>query len=174
MTTSKLKTELILKLKDKEYRDAFVVSHINNVIPFQIRTLREQREFSQEELARLTGKQQEAVSRLENPNYERYTLATLKELASAFDVGLVVRFVPISKLVEWELNLDSESLKVLSFKDEAYFQEQDEIITSDIVQYTIPYQQEALGKVIDLNEYRLKTKSITDKNINIVSTAACM
>jgi len=117
------KQELILNLKDKEYRDAFVASHIKQGIPFQIRALRDKNELSQEELATLIGKQQEAVSRLENLNYEKYTLTTLKELASAFDVGLVVRFVPFSELVEWDINFGSESLAVPSFPEERYFKE---------------------------------------------------
>jgi hypothetical protein len=40
-----------------------------------------------------------------------------------FDVGLVIRFVPISQLVEWELNLSNDSLSVPSFGDEPYFKE---------------------------------------------------
>jgi len=44
-------------------------------------------------------------------------------LASAFDVGLVVRFVLFSELVSWEINLSPESLEVLSFEQESYFQD---------------------------------------------------
>jgi transcriptional regulator with XRE-family HTH domain len=40
-------------------------------------------------------------ARLENPNYGKHTLTTLKKIAAACDVGLVVWFVPFSRLVDW-------------------------------------------------------------------------
>ncbi len=117
------KEKLINELKDKEYREAFVSAHIDTGIPFQIRALRKQREWKQGQLADRAGKKQETISRLENPNYASLSLTTLKELASAFDVGLMVRFVPISDLVEWELGLTSESLNAISFDEDIYFKD---------------------------------------------------
>ena len=52
------------------------------------------------------------------------TLKTLKRLASAFEVGLMVKFVPFSELVESELHLTPDSLKVRSFDEEPYFREE--------------------------------------------------
>ena len=46
-----------------------------------------------------------SISRLEDPNYGRYSLKTLKRLARAFDVGLLVRFVSFGELGEWTVNL---------------------------------------------------------------------
>ena len=59
---------------------------------------------------------QEGVSRLESLDYGRYTLATLKKLASAFDVALVVRFEPFSQLVDSVVNLSPEDLAVPDFE----------------------------------------------------------
>jgi transcriptional regulator with XRE-family HTH domain len=117
------KEKLLSNLKDKEYRTAFISSHINNGIPFQIRTMRNNRNLTQEELAVLTNMKQAAICRLENPNYGNFTLKTLKEVASAFDVALIVKFVPFSELVKWDLNLSSESLDVISYKDDPFFKE---------------------------------------------------
>lgn len=116
---------MIEDLRNKEYRDAFVTEHIDTGIPFQIRALREQkgREWTQKELGIRTGMAQETISRLEDPNYGKLTLKTLKRLASAFDVALMVRFVPFSELVEWELHLTPDSLEALSFEEESYFKE---------------------------------------------------
>jgi hypothetical protein len=44
---------------------------------------------------------QHAISRLESQGYGKPTLTTLKRLAAAMDVGLIVRFVPFSELVDW-------------------------------------------------------------------------
>ena len=117
------KEKLVSKLKNKEYRDAFLAELITTGIPFQIRALREQRNLTQKQLGDQADMAQESISRLEDPNYGKLNLKTLKRLASAFDVGLVVRFVPFSELVSWEINLSSESLGVLSFEQESYFQD---------------------------------------------------
>lgn len=124
MNIVKRKEKLINKLKDKEYRDAFVSALITNGIPFQIKVLREQRIWTQKELGELADMAQESISRLEDPNYGKLNLNTLKRLAAAFDVGLMVRFVPFSDLVAWDINLSNESLKVASFTEEVYFKEQ--------------------------------------------------
>lgn len=132
MTSNKRKERLLEDLKDKKQRDAFVSAHIDTGIPFQIRALREQRKWNQKELGDKAGDiAQETISRLEDPNYSKFTITTLKRIASAFDVALMVRFVPFSELVEWELNLSPESLEALSFDQESYFKEQ-------LQEYAIP------------------------------------
>lgn len=123
MNMFKRKNKLISKLKNKEYRDAFLAELITTGIPFQIKALREQRNLTQKQLGDQADMAQETISRFEDPNYGKLNLKTLERLASAFDVGLVVRFVPFSELVSWEINLSPESLGVLSFEQESYFQD---------------------------------------------------
>jgi transcriptional regulator with XRE-family HTH domain len=118
------KKRLIEKLKNKEYREAFAIEAIDTGVPFQIHALREQREWTQKELGDHANMAQETISRLEDPNYGKLTLKTLKRLASAFHVALMVRFIPFSELVEWELHLTADSLKALEFEKESYFQEE--------------------------------------------------
>jgi transcriptional regulator with XRE-family HTH domain len=129
------KNKLLKDLKDERYRNAFVSKLIDNTIPFQIKTMRDQRGWSQEDLAKIANKKQEAISRLENPDYAKFTLKTLKELAAAFKVGLIVRFAPLSDLVKWELNLSTESLQVASYEDDLYLQEKpaQEVELRDII-----------------------------------------
>ncbi len=85
-------------LESKAYRDAYVLEHIKNGVAFQIRTLREDRDWTQGELGEIAKKPSNVISRLEDPNYGKFTLTTLLEIASAFDVGLLVKFVPFSRL----------------------------------------------------------------------------
>jgi transcriptional regulator with XRE-family HTH domain len=113
--------KLIAQLKDKRYRDAFVAEHIATGIPFQIRALRKQKEWKQRELADHAGMLQERISVAENPNYAKFNIQTLKKIASAFDVALIVRFVPFSELLRWELNISSETLAPASFDEDQYF-----------------------------------------------------
>lgn len=120
MNIDKRREKLIARLKDKEHRDAFVSADIDVGISFQIRAMREQRPWTQKELADHAGKKQPWIAKLESP-YGGFSLQTLKELASVFDVGLLVRFVPISELVERELKLSPESLIPVSFEEDLYF-----------------------------------------------------
>jgi transcriptional regulator with XRE-family HTH domain len=108
--------QIVGKLAKKDYRDRFVADHISLGLAFQIRAIRDGRGWSQKELGQRVGMAQETISLLENPNYGRFTLRTLKRLASAFDVALVVRFVPFSQLVAWETNLSTDDLTVPSFE----------------------------------------------------------
>jgi transcriptional regulator with XRE-family HTH domain len=117
--------------RNPETRTRFVESHLSKTLALQIRILREQTRWSQEELARRVGMNQNAISRLEHPGYGKATITTLKRIASAFDVALVVRFQPFSQLVDWvsgtpfwEKGLSSESLGVLNFAEENQTREQ--------------------------------------------------
>jgi transcriptional regulator with XRE-family HTH domain len=102
-------------LEDKEYRDLFVAEHIAAGLAFQIRAMREARGWSQAELGRRVGMRQETICLLENPSYGRFTLRTLKRLASAFDVALTVRFAPFDELAARTTNLSPEDLAVPAF-----------------------------------------------------------
>lgn len=113
MTTTSVKTQQIAaSLDDKEYAHAFVDSEITTLLPFQIREMRKERDWSQTTLAEITGQNQKTISDFENPNYARYSLSSLKRLAEAFDVALIVRFAPFSELVDWTSNLAPEKLRV--------------------------------------------------------------
>lgn len=108
-----------------ETRARFVESHISKTIAFQIRGLREEKGWSQEKFCEMSGMNQNAISRLENPRYGRPTITTLKRIAAVFDVALVVRFVPFSQLVDWvsgtlhpDKGLSADTFRVPNFADE--------------------------------------------------------
>lgn len=108
------------KLRNKEYRDRFVSAHIDTGLPFQIRALREQRGMTQEDLAHLMDTSQEGISRIESPG-RGLAIKTLVRLASAFDVALVVRFVPFSGLARWVTDLSPGALEVPDFEHDPGF-----------------------------------------------------
>lgn len=89
----KLNDKLVEKLGKKAYRDVYIDKQVRVWISRQIRVLREQRGWSQTEFARICGKPQSVISRLEDPDYGKVSLQTLLDIRSAFDVGLQVRFV---------------------------------------------------------------------------------
>lgn len=106
-------------------RTEFVASQISNGIAIQIRALRNREKLSQPKLAELVGTTQNQIYRLENPATSKPTITTLKKLAAAFDVALVVRFEPFSKLINWvsaneyrEVGLSSHAIAVPNFTQE--------------------------------------------------------
>ena len=109
--------QVMQRLMDKESRDYFVEDHIDEGVAFQIRATREARGWTQQELGRRAGRMApERVSQVEDPNYGRLTLRTLKRIASALDVALIVRLAPYSELVDWT---NAVQMAVPSFGEDA-------------------------------------------------------
>lgn len=107
--------------KSREYRKAFVAAHVRNGIAFQLRAMRDARRWDQKEVARRLGntRLQPVISRYENPDYGKFSVSTLLELAAAFDVALIVRFAPFREVIRWESGLSETSLNVPSFDEES-------------------------------------------------------
>lgn len=160
MNTNHERDALRKRLKNKRNREAFVSACVDQTIPFQIKALRlaDERNWTQKELASKTGMKQERISVCENPNYGKFSLQTLKQLAAAFDVALIVRFAPFSELVEWESSLSPESLEVKNFDKEEYFKDRE--LSSSLIGKK--YSQEAYEQkpkesdVLHLFDYKQK------------------
>jgi transcriptional regulator with XRE-family HTH domain len=114
-------SKLAEKLRDPEYRKAFVASQINIGIPFQIRALLKADGKTQEWLAKKTGMLQPRISGLMTPGRTRPNIETLRRLAEAFDCGLAVRFVPFSELARWTDDFDPEHFNVPRFDEDLGF-----------------------------------------------------
>lgn len=111
--------QLMNSLGDKAYRDAFVEANITNDLAFQIRALRDRHGWTQAEIGERVGMAQETISLFESGDYGRFTLRSLKRLASVFDVALLVRFAAFDELADWVLGLSEEKLAPASFPSEA-------------------------------------------------------
>ena len=104
--------------KNKHFRDAFLEENIRLRLALQIRTLREKNNWSQPVLAEKSGKPQSVISRLEDPNYGKFTVRTLLDLASTFDVALFIGFVPYSKLIAEIKDVSPKGLTAASYTEE--------------------------------------------------------
>lgn len=117
------KKSLIARLKKgPEARAKFVESQIINEVVFQIRALRHRNGWSQPALAEKIGTTQNQIYRLENTQRARPTITTLEKIAAAFDVGLVVRFVPFGEMIDYltgtprlDRGISTERKRPLSF-----------------------------------------------------------
>jgi transcriptional regulator with XRE-family HTH domain len=110
------KTDQIIKsLESADYRSAFVESRCASTVAFQIRAIREQREWTQADLGDRCGKAQGWISQIENPQYGRHSMQTLLSLAHVFDCDLEVRFRPFTQLIGWLSNRRAGDLRVASY-----------------------------------------------------------
>ena len=108
-------SRLVRKLSRKAYRNEYVASHVRTWIALQVRRLRESRNWSQEDLGDRTNKPQSNISRIEDPDYGKLSLQTLFDLATAFDVALVVKFVDYRSFLVQSRNLGPGAMSVDSF-----------------------------------------------------------
>lgn len=78
-----------------------VAENLSEGIAFQIRATRDAQGMTQTALAEAAGMSQNNVSRLESPDYGKHTVSSLKRIAQALDVALIVRLVPFSQYIDW-------------------------------------------------------------------------
>jgi transcriptional regulator with XRE-family HTH domain len=116
-----LRQDFILTKDEKDYRHAYAEEILNISVGTQIKVLREQRGWRQEDLAHEADIQQPMVSRYENVNYSNWTLTTLKKLARAYDVWLDIRFRSFGELVNETNRFGREALQVPRFADDSFF-----------------------------------------------------
>ena len=109
-------SKLWRKLRNKAYRDGYTEAQLSIEMPFQIRAIRKERGWTQAQLAERSGIPQARISHIEQPGRDPLSLRTLYRLAAAFDVGLLVQFVPFSELVHREALFNPETFRVPNFE----------------------------------------------------------
>lgn len=117
--TSSILETIWKRMRNKAYREAAVAAHVSNTIAAQIATMRESRGWTQTMLANKAGMRQSRISVLEDPNFENVEVATLRRLASAFDIALTVRFVPFSELATWTSEMGEGTFSIPDFSHDA-------------------------------------------------------
>ena len=90
---------LVDRMSSLDYRHAFFNGHMDSSIAAQIKANREDRKLSQKQLAKKAGLFQSQVSKLEDVNHNRWTTKTLRRIARAFDLVLVIRLERFSKAI---------------------------------------------------------------------------
>lgn len=116
-----LRSDLVRQFQDPDYRHAYADSFVDSSIATQIQVLREQRELSQSELGDATGMKQSQISRLENVNNSSWQIRTLKRIAQALDVVLVVKFESFGKILPDIESFGRKALERPSFAEDPEF-----------------------------------------------------
>src|SRR5205823_5033846 len=79
---SKSTEKAFLRMKKKLFRSNYVEAELVNGVASQIRVMRQQRRWTQNQLARQLKTSQAVVSRLEDPSYGKFSIKTLLDLAN--------------------------------------------------------------------------------------------
>ena len=119
MNINLIRRNLWKKLQSKKYRHSFVASQVGASVAAQIASTRMARGWTQNELARHANMSQVRISVLEDPGYENFSIKTLKRLAEALEIALIVRFAPFSEMLEWLSKLEPKNLAVPKFEDDS-------------------------------------------------------
>src|SRR5437660_11155497 len=165
------KKRLVEELKNKKFRDAYVAEHVKTSVPIQIYILREQRHWNQTQLAERAKTTQTVISRLEDPDYGRLSISSLLKLASAFDVALLVKFVPFTRLFEEFEDTSPETLSAKSFMEElpdiAAWAEDDDAESDETVERK--EQSEAWAKLLGDNNFEASNGWIEIQKQNLTN-----
>jgi len=86
------RSDLKKRLKDKSFRRAFEEEKIYAELAVSIAKIREKEGLTQQELARAINTTQQNISRIEDPDNESLTLATLIRIARALHKHLQIKF----------------------------------------------------------------------------------
>ncbi|MGY8663505.1 helix-turn-helix transcriptional regulator [Bradyrhizobium sp. UFLA05-109] len=112
---SHFSNELVRELADEEFRHEYMMDKVRSYIAFQIRALREQRRWSQGDLAKAAGKTQSVISRLEDPDYGKLSLQSCLDIAVAYDLPPLVQFVEWDDWLTRMSNMSPSALRKRSF-----------------------------------------------------------
>jgi len=80
-------------IKDPEFKKYYQEERQALKLAMKIAELRDQKGLSQQELAKLMGTSQQAISRIESGAYEGFTLKTLEKIAEATGMRVKIEFV---------------------------------------------------------------------------------
>jgi len=108
-------------LTERSSREAYLRAKLNQLIPSQIKALRLKEDWTQRQLGGEAEMKQARISAMEKPGEVAFTLETLIRLASAFRVGLQVRFVPHSELLRWDNGYSQEDFYVTPIEKDEQF-----------------------------------------------------
>lgn len=87
------KSRLREDLKDPEFKAHYQEERQALKLAMKIAKLREKKGLSQQQMAKLMGTSQQAVSRIESGEYEGFTLKTLEKIAEATGTRVKIEFV---------------------------------------------------------------------------------
>jgi transcriptional regulator with XRE-family HTH domain len=103
----------------QEYRDAYSEAFSNEHLATQIQMLRKQRGWTQAELGQKIGSNQGRVSVYEDEDYGKWSLETLRKMASVFGLWVKVSFESYGSLIQEAAHFQPQQLLRSDFENDA-------------------------------------------------------
>lgn len=95
MKNKKIKTYVDKLMEDNSFREEYVQEYKNLALSEKIAELRHKAHYTQEELAEKIHTTRSAISRYENADYNRYSMALLTRIARVCGAEIEIRFKPL-------------------------------------------------------------------------------
>ena len=150
--------------KDESALLGYIKAHISTSVPFQLRALRRAFEDGrQETLAAKAEMKQPTISNLERPGWNSVNTETLAKLAAAMRVGLIVRFAPISEMIQWQSSFSPDDFSVPTLATETAIAVQQIIIESESDTEREPILKSAMDIASEKPKKRDLLSSIEDR-----------
>jgi transcriptional regulator with XRE-family HTH domain len=108
-------------LNEKDYRAAYIRAKLDVLVPSQLRALRLRQNKTQPVLAEMAGMKQSRISAMETPGRVNFNLDTLVRMAASLNVGMQVKFVPFSEMLNWENEYSQESFNATQLGNDIDF-----------------------------------------------------
>ncbi|MGA2148674.1 MAG: helix-turn-helix transcriptional regulator [Bryobacteraceae bacterium] len=102
----------------QEYRDAYSEAFSNEYLATQIQILRKQHGWTQAELGQKIGSNQGRVSVYEDEDYGKWSLETLRKMASVFGLWVKVSFESYSSLIQEAAHFQPQQLLRSDFEND--------------------------------------------------------
>jgi len=99
-------------IADRDFRADYIRAKLEVLIPSQLRALRLREDKTQPELAQLAEMRQSRISAMETPGRVNFNLETLVRMAATLNVGLMVKLVPFSEMLNWENSYSQDTFNV--------------------------------------------------------------
>jgi transcriptional regulator with XRE-family HTH domain len=166
--------EIVERLASKDYRDGLVEAEIGNNIAFQLKAMLRERGWTQQQLAEYAKTAQPLISKYLS-GYEQYSLQTLKNLASGFDVGLIVSFAPFSEIVDRYVGRSYASIAIPSYDSDRRLHEPSSLIGGtadqhverfDLTAHQLPVVNHSTWPVVYLDQIRQERSAMLSTTTN--------
>lgn len=153
-----IKTRLLEEFLDKEARTEYADEFLDAAIALQIATLRQERELTQQELGDLAGMKQSRISTMEKVDYSSWSVRTLRRLAKAFDLPLIIRFESWGNFLDGVTRLSRRELNRPSF-------EKDPVFNPPAAEGGVSIAQATSDSEADILPFRIPGKTVMASNL---------
>jgi transcriptional regulator with XRE-family HTH domain len=108
-------------IADRDFRADYIRAKLDVLIPSQLRALRVRENKTQPELAQMANMKQSRISAMETPGLVNFNRETLVRMAATHGIGMIIKFVSFSEMLEWENGYSQDEFRVTHLSEDINF-----------------------------------------------------